>query len=87
MNYTVIWLPHALGQLTTVWINSPNREAVTAASHRIDVRLADSPNDTGESRDAGRRIAFEYPLRVEFRVSEPDHAVYVIQVGDISRRS
>ena len=87
MNYTVIWLPHAQGQLATIWMNSRNRDAVSAASHRADVRLAEAPNETGESREAGRRIAFEFPLRLEFRVSEPDKAVFVLQVGDISRRS
>ena len=86
MNFAVIWLPAALNQLADLWTAAPDRAAVTAASYRLDERLAADPLTEGESRDGGDRIAFERPLRVIFRVSEATREVHVVSVGRATRR-
>lgn len=86
MNYTVIWLNAALAELATAWMNATDRSAVTAASHRIDTRLADDPVNEGESRTGNRRITFEAPLRVLFRVFEADRKVEVISAAAFGKR-
>ena len=85
MNFTVVWLPAALIELTAIWIVAADQKAVTAATYRIDRRLADDPLDTGESRDANRRLAFDPPLQVIFRVFAADMRVEVVSVGAFGR--
>src|SRR5439155_6821334 len=62
MNYRVIWTRRALIELTNLWIAATNRAAVTAASNRIDQRLASDPSSYGESRAESDRLAYEPPL-------------------------
>ena len=50
MNYRVIWMPLALRRLAEIWTDASNREAVTAASHRIDMALATEAYAFGEER-------------------------------------
>ena len=87
MNYVVEWMPPALNQLAAVWMDAADRSAVTAASHRIDARLADDPVNEGESRPGNQRITFEAPLRVLFRVFEAERKVEVIAVGAFAKRA
>ncbi len=82
MNYQVVWLPSALDELTAIWLAASDRISVTAASHRIDSRLANNALTEGESRDSAvERIAFEPPLQVLARVSEEDRTVTVTAVA------
>ena len=81
MSFTVVWMPDALTQLAELWTNAPDQGAVTAASHRIDQRLAVNPRDEGESRGGIERISFDRPLQVLFRVFEADRRVEVHMVG------
>ena len=87
MTYQVVWLPSALDELAAIWLAASDRISVTAASHRIDQRLAANPLTEGESRDSEvERIAFEPPLQVLARVSEDDRMVWVIAVAALDRR-
>lgn len=86
MRYTVIWLYPALDQLTTLWNDGPDRNAVTAASHRIDIRLANDPLNEGESRGGSERITFESPLQLLFRVFETEQEVHVAEVRRFGRK-
>lgn len=81
MNFTVIWVVHAQDQLAEIWMAATDRNAVTAASYRLDQQLADDPLNLGESRGGIERIAFEPPLRILFRVLEPDRRVEVHEVA------
>lgn len=56
------------------------RHAIKDAAFQIDVVLERHPNDAGESRDAGRRIMFEWPLGVLIEVSDQDRQVRVLSV-------
>jgi plasmid stabilization system protein ParE len=80
MNYTVIWVPSAEGQLAEIWMAAGDREAVTVASDRIERTLADAPTTAGESRPDGFRILIELPLVVYFQVIEDDRLVRVLRV-------
>jgi hypothetical protein len=86
--YRVRWERRALDELTDHWIqaDSLQRRATTAAVHRIDKRLqADAP-DEGESRAQGRRIVFEPPLAVTFRIEPDGRTVSVLQARFFRRR-
>lgn len=85
MNYTVTWMPDALDELTAVWTVASNRKAITEATYRIERALAANPLGVGESRDANRRLAFDPPLQVMFRVFAGDKRVEVVSVGAFGR--
>jgi plasmid stabilization system protein ParE len=78
MKYRVRWAKAARAQLTTVWLNAADRNAVTSASHRIDQILARNPHSAGESRDRGRRLLIVPPLMVVYRVIDAKHTVRVV---------
>ena len=86
MKFTVIWLPRAERELAELWETSFNRAALTRAADRIEVILASFPDRAGEDRSNGRRVLFEEPLGIRFRVSIDDRLVRVISVWDITRR-
>ncbi|MBA4067140.1 MAG: hypothetical protein C0501_26230 [Isosphaera sp.] len=85
MTFTVVWLPIALTMLADLWTVATDRAAITAASHRLDQRLAADPLNEGESRDGDERIAFEPPLQILFRVDPAAHVVTVTSVGRFGR--
>jgi hypothetical protein len=80
--YTVQWLQTALDELTELWVqaDSSSRQAITAATHQIDRQLTADPSDAGESRADDRRILFESPLAVDFRVLPNAAIVEILHV-------
>src|SRR5262249_46426250 len=64
MNFTVVWDPAAEQELAELWINAPDRNAVTQAANHIDRTLQTDPEQHGESRPDGRRILIVAPLGV-----------------------
>ena len=83
MNYTVTWVPSAEQRLADIWLNAPDRDAVTRAANDVDQRLRRDPENQGESRLAGRRILFSDPLWVIFRVFPDDRRVEVLTVWHV----
>jgi plasmid stabilization system protein ParE len=79
----------ALDELTrlSTQADSATRQAVTSASHAIDQRLRQNPQQEGESRPRGRRIAFMPPLAVVFRVERDGQTVSVLQIRLFRRRT
>jgi plasmid stabilization system protein ParE len=86
MNYTVEWLPEAEAQLTTAWLASADRNAVTAAARRVDLDLAKDPFAVGESREENVRIGFEFPLRYLYRVHAGRAQVQVFSLSLYAKR-
>lgn len=86
--FEVEWRPGALNELTNAWLaaDGPGRQAITAAVRRIDHALSQNPLDTGESREGNRRIHFDAPLVVVFRVFEAARRVRVSATWPIPRR-
>jgi hypothetical protein len=80
MTYTVIWLPAAEEELAAVWLDAQYQAAVTRASELLDRRMQAQGPDCGESRPDGRRIDFEWPLGVLFRVDDARKTVTVSHV-------
>lgn len=78
----VEWLQDALDELTAAWIlaNSSERQAITLAAQRVDQLLQADPDEQGESRSAGRRIAFVAPLAVTFQIDAVARTVTVLHV-------
>ena len=78
--YTVIWIPSTLDDLTAIWLNAADRNAVTRAVTRVDQLLAAAPAEQGESRPRRARIMFERPLVVTFEIDEDSRTVFVVGV-------
>jgi hypothetical protein len=80
--FTVRWKRSALNELAALWTaaDSAQRQAITAASHRVDQLLANDPQNQGESRPRGRRILFVPPLGIIFRVDASTQVVFVLHV-------
>jgi hypothetical protein len=76
MKFTVVWRQHALDALADLWKN-----AVAAASDRIDDLLSRDPLNQGESRPGNYRLLFEGPLGVCYRVNAATSRVVVLSVG------
>ena len=84
MNYTVTWAPEAENGLATAWLAAPDRNAVTAASHRLDQDLATDPYARGVARNASvNRTAVELPLGIDYEIIEDDRLVRVLVVWSL----
>ena len=78
--YTVVWEQSALDELTDLWLESPDRNAVTAAAHAIDQTLVRDASTKGTELSEGLRAVFLPPLRRLFTVREEDRIVEVLRV-------
>jgi hypothetical protein len=81
VKYTVRWTRKArLQQLAQIWLDAPDRNAVTAAANEVDRLLAANPCDMGESRAGGLRVLIVEPLIVGYMVFEDDLRVIVFSI-------
>jgi hypothetical protein len=80
MSFTVIWLPDAEEELAALWLDAQYRNAVTRASEALERRLQSRAPECGESRPNGRRVDFEWPLGVLYRVDEARRTATVSHV-------
>jgi hypothetical protein len=80
MIFTVVWAEPAQQQLATVWLASPDRNAVARASHEIDLTLREDPDAVGRRRFDSVRQFLRPPLGVDFEVNENDRLVTVLAV-------
>ena len=80
--FRVRWEETALNELTSLWLGADSmmRQAITAATHRIDQQLRDDPLGKSESRPGGRRILFAAPLGLTFRLEGDGSTVSVLRV-------
>jgi hypothetical protein len=79
----------ALHELASLWTpaNSAMRKEITAATHQIDQQLHTDPFVDSESRAEDRRILFNRPLAIIFRVEPDGKTVSVLQVWLFRKRS
>jgi hypothetical protein len=75
MTFTVIWQPTAQQRLAQLWMDGPNRQAISAAANAIDAALKREPLSQGESRFDSTRILVRPPLAVYYDVSKADRLV------------
>jgi plasmid stabilization system protein ParE len=87
--FRVEWIQSALNELAQIWNqgDSARRAAITTASHRIDQTLEQDPHHAGESRPGGRRVLFESPLGVLFRIEMDGQTVTVLRCWQFRRRT
>ncbi len=83
--YTVVWHPAARDRLARLWLVSNDRQAVTNAADEIDRELAVDPVKKGSLVRNQLRILCVLPLRVLYRVSEPDRLVTILAVATADR--
>ena len=86
MIFTVLWVFGAEQSLAAQWLLANDRQEITAAAYRIDQALRIDPATKGESREAGRRILFEYSLAVVYRVQPDDRIVHVLEAWRYHKR-
>lgn len=81
MTFKVKWQPAVRDTLADLWLaaTSDVRRKITSAARDIELALKRSPQDTGESRDNGRRIFFVSPLAVLFEVDEQENVVRILK--------
>ena len=86
--FRVEWLASALNELAEIWTQADAvlRQAITAATAQIDQKLRIDPSLQGESRAGGRRVLFEAPLGITFRVEQDQQTAIVVRVWLFRRR-
>lgn len=87
--FTVVATDIATDQLTAIWLNAPaERAAISRASHELERQVhfdADQKGWPAPTADhPGRRVLQYDPLRIFFKVSEPDRLVTIIGFDKIS---
>jgi hypothetical protein len=80
IRFTVVWHEDAQNRLAQVWMDSRDRNAVTEATHIIDIHLASDPELKGTAVEGELRELVQPPLSVLFAVSEPDRLVKIVHV-------
>ena len=81
--YTVVWVKDSQGELADIWLNAPDRNAVTAATEAVDRQLSIDAPDKGIELSEVLRAFFAPPLRVLFAVNEGDRLVEVLCVKSL----
>jgi plasmid stabilization system protein ParE len=81
MSFRVRWKKVARDQLATVWLAHADQAGVTAAAHRIEQSLRHDPENVGEDRPNGRRVIFDAPPVVPYRVNTAANVVRIVAVG------
>ncbi|MBY0521926.1 MAG: type II toxin-antitoxin system RelE/ParE family toxin [Gemmataceae bacterium] len=77
----------ALDGLADMWTQAPSafRAEITKATDQIDQQLERDPVGSSESRPHGRRILFQSPLAIVFRIESDGQTVNVLRVWSIRR--
>jgi len=86
MIWTVVWFDSAQNHLADLWMQAPDRAAVSAAANAMDQSLRRDPYQNSESRIGNNRIMFAPPLGISFDISEEDRLVTVWPFGVSSNR-
>jgi hypothetical protein len=76
--YTVVWHQAALDELARLWLDAPDRTAVTLPARAIDRHLAADASEKGTAVADDFRQLTVPPLRVLFAVSELDRMARVL---------
>jgi hypothetical protein len=79
MIFTVGWKQPAQDSLARIWVNAPDRQAVTDAANAIDRELRVDAERKGMPYPGGRRLFRFPPLSVVFEVDPGDCKVTVLR--------
>jgi len=81
--FAVIWLPNVLSDLATLWVQAPNRRAVTDAQARIDQLLGANPTGHGRHLSEGLYHLHVPPLAVTYTIDTNRRRVEVTSVHHV----
>jgi len=70
VSYTVTWNDRASHDVQRIYEASADQQGVANTVLRIGLELRHHPHEAGESREAGTRILFKYPLVVWFHIDD-----------------
>ncbi len=77
IRFTVIWGNEAQDELSTLWMNAEDRQAIADAANSIDRQLAYDAESQGEDIAEGLRRITVPPLAALFDVETEDRKVSV----------
>jgi hypothetical protein len=80
IRYTVVWLTSASDELAEIWLAAADRNAVAAASDKIDAELAEDANRKGVAVHEGLRLLPVIPLRAYYVVRKADRIAEVLKI-------
>jgi hypothetical protein len=81
MNYVVHWTEEALDELAAAWTATSDRNAVTAASYRLESDLAREAYKRGIPRNSTvNRTATDLPLGIDYEIIEDDRKIRIVRV-------
>ena len=78
--YTVVWLKSVQNDVTTIWLESSDRNAITAACTEIDLELATDADAKGNELSEGLRVFDSGPLRAVYSINAEDRLVEVCRI-------
>jgi hypothetical protein len=81
--YTVTAVSGVEDDLARIWINAPNRIAVSEASNTIDRVLKTDPQQQGQDAGEGLRQLIVPPLIAKFTVNEDDRLVTIWSISHV----
>jgi hypothetical protein len=82
--YTVIWRTAAEDEFKRLWNQTDDPGLILNSARRLEAKLQRDPANAGESRAADDfYIAFEFPLGINFWLSELDKLVYIVRIWRI----
>jgi hypothetical protein len=77
MIYTVTWTRIAEADLTNLWIQATDRQAVTVAAAHIEAVLRINPYVHSQAQGGNDRAMSAGPLTIAYSVSDPDCLVTI----------
>jgi hypothetical protein len=88
MKYSLTWSKKAEDAMIAAWLDAPSeqRPTISLATHTVESELQTRPNEVGESRPDGRRMAICLPVALTYKVSQDDMLVRVEAFRLIRRR-
>jgi mRNA-degrading endonuclease RelE of RelBE toxin-antitoxin system len=79
--YDVSWPSDVLDALAKIWLNAPDRAAITAAQAAIDNQLSLDPKIKSSEVAEGLRKLKVPPLRVYFEIDEQNRVATVTGIS------
>jgi hypothetical protein len=80
MPYTVVWLRGPQAALASMWVNGPDRQAMSVAANELDHRLRLNPIGAGTISGSVYRLHLP-PLEAVYTVSSLDRQVVVTAIN------
>ena len=84
MIFTVVWKYGAEAELAQTWLDSDDRQAITAAANQMEQTLRERGPACGRKLTDTARVLVVPPLAAAFTASVPDRLVTVLSIWESS---